>query len=57
MKKIYVAPVMSVTKFQLNDIITASGETPEQAFKTSDGRTVTAYDGTGDSMVVSLWDA
>lgn len=56
MKKSYVAPVMSVTKFQLNDIITASGETPETTFKTSTGRSVTDYEGT-DSMVVNMWDA
>lgn len=36
MKKMYVTPVMSMTKFELNDIITASGENPAATYKASD---------------------
>lgn len=36
MKKVYVTPVMSMTKFELNDIITASGDAPTGTYKASE---------------------
>ncbi|MGN0243315.1 MAG: hypothetical protein ACI4CT_04540 [Lachnospiraceae bacterium] len=57
MKRKYFKPRMSVSEFDVHDIITTSSDSPVEAkYRTSESLTVTnSYEGT-DSLVVLDWD-
>lgn len=56
MKKVYMTPVVSIAKFDFEDIITASGETPtpENSVLTN-GRQVATFAEDNDSVVANIW--